>query len=118
MQLLEPEMLLEKQKNEMKRPEAWRVYGEVLVSSYFSMIQNLVICDEFAKNHQSFSMQRANACMTRSRNVIVCCLHHLVPLRRAMERLTLSCQVQIPKTRFAYNFFNISFLFFVFFYLK
>jgi transcription initiation factor TFIID subunit 6 len=27
MRLLEPEMLLEKQKNEMKRHEAWRVYG-------------------------------------------------------------------------------------------
>ena len=36
MRLLEPEMLLEKQKNEMKRNEAWRVYGALLVrfSSY------------------------------------------------------------------------------------
>ncbi|WVZ07379.1 hypothetical protein V8G54_020725 [Vigna mungo] len=31
MRLLEPEMLLEKQKNEMKRHEAWRVYGALLV---------------------------------------------------------------------------------------
>ncbi|KAG2719438.1 hypothetical protein I3760_03G266500 [Carya illinoinensis] len=30
MRLLEPEMLLEKQKNEMKRHEAWRVYGTLL----------------------------------------------------------------------------------------
>ncbi|KAI9082236.1 hypothetical protein K1719_035659 [Acacia pycnantha] len=30
MQLLEPEMHLEKQKNEMKRHEAWRVYGALL----------------------------------------------------------------------------------------
>ncbi|GMY09761.1 transcription initiation factor TFIID subunit 6 isoform X1 [Fagus crenata] len=30
MRLLEPEMLLEKQKNEMKRSEAWRVYGALL----------------------------------------------------------------------------------------
>ncbi|KAK7340884.1 hypothetical protein VNO77_21601 [Canavalia gladiata] len=30
MQLLEPEMLLKKQKNEMKRHEAWRVYGALL----------------------------------------------------------------------------------------
>lgn len=30
MQLLEPEMLLEKQKNELKRHEAWRVYGALL----------------------------------------------------------------------------------------
>ncbi|XP_050247876.1 transcription initiation factor TFIID subunit 6 isoform X2 [Quercus robur] len=30
MRLLEPEMLLEKQKNEMKRNEAWRVYGALL----------------------------------------------------------------------------------------
>ncbi|KAH7660302.1 transcription initiation factor TFIID subunit 6 protein [Dioscorea alata] len=30
LQLLEPEMLLEKQKNEMKRKEAWRVYGALL----------------------------------------------------------------------------------------
>ena len=31
LRLLEPEMLLEKQKNEMKRHEAWRVYGALLV---------------------------------------------------------------------------------------
>ncbi|URE18076.1 transcription initiation factor TFIID subunit [Musa troglodytarum] len=30
LQLLEPEMQLEKQKNEMKRKEAWRVYGALL----------------------------------------------------------------------------------------
>ncbi|KAK2979011.1 hypothetical protein RJ640_013645 [Escallonia rubra] len=30
LRLLEPEMLLEKQKNEMKRHEAWRVYGALL----------------------------------------------------------------------------------------
>lgn len=35
MQLLEPEMILEKPKNEIKRHEAWRVYGALLVSSYF-----------------------------------------------------------------------------------
>lgn len=33
LKLLEPEMLLEKQKNEMKRHEAWRVYGALLVSN-------------------------------------------------------------------------------------
>lgn len=38
LQLLAPEMLLEKQKNEMKRLEAWRVYGALLVTSYFNMI--------------------------------------------------------------------------------
>jgi len=32
MQLLEPELQLETQKNEMKRKEAWRVYGALLVS--------------------------------------------------------------------------------------
>lgn len=32
MKLLEPEMLLERQKNEIKRYEAWRVYGALLVS--------------------------------------------------------------------------------------
>jgi hypothetical protein len=37
MQLLEPEMILEKQKNEIKRHEAWRVYGALLVSSYFNL---------------------------------------------------------------------------------
>jgi len=37
LQLLAPEMILEKQKNEMKRHEAWRVYGALLVIhiSYF-----------------------------------------------------------------------------------
>ncbi|XP_030509672.1 transcription initiation factor TFIID subunit 6 isoform X1 [Cannabis sativa] len=33
MQLLEPEMLLEKQKDKMKRHEAWRVYGALLCAS-------------------------------------------------------------------------------------
>lgn len=33
MQLLDPELQLEKQSNEMKRKEAWRVYGALLVSS-------------------------------------------------------------------------------------
>lgn len=37
LQLLAPEMILEKPKNEMKRHEAWRVYGALLVIhiSYF-----------------------------------------------------------------------------------
>jgi transcription initiation factor TFIID subunit 6 len=34
MRLLEPGMLLEKQKNEMTRHEAWRVYGALLVSCF------------------------------------------------------------------------------------
>ncbi|CAD6214643.1 unnamed protein product [Miscanthus lutarioriparius] len=33
MQLLEPELQLEKQKNEMKRREAWRVYGALLCAA-------------------------------------------------------------------------------------
>ncbi|CAO2190508.1 unnamed protein product [Urochloa humidicola] len=33
MQLLEPELQLEKQKNEMKRKEAWRVYGALLCAA-------------------------------------------------------------------------------------
>lgn len=32
LKLLEPEMLFEKQKNELKRYEAWRVYGALQVS--------------------------------------------------------------------------------------
>ncbi|PSS14344.1 Transcription initiation factor TFIID subunit like [Actinidia chinensis var. chinensis] len=34
MKLLEPEMLLGKQKNEMKRYEAWRVYGALLTKNF------------------------------------------------------------------------------------
>jgi transcription initiation factor TFIID subunit 6 len=37
MQLLEPELQVEKQKNEMKRKEAWRVYGALLVCSELSV---------------------------------------------------------------------------------
>ncbi|KAF5730515.1 transcription initiation factor TFIID subunit 6 isoform X1 [Tripterygium wilfordii] len=33
LQLLEPEMLLERQKNEMKRHEAWRVYGALIYAA-------------------------------------------------------------------------------------
>lgn len=39
MELLEPEMRLESQNNEMKRHEAWRVYGALLVSAVFSVPQ-------------------------------------------------------------------------------
>lgn len=35
LKFLEPEMLLEKQKNEMKRQEAWRVYGALQVDFFF-----------------------------------------------------------------------------------
>lgn len=42
MRLLEHEMSLESQKNEMKRHEAWRVYGALLVS-YFSYQCNMKI---------------------------------------------------------------------------
>lgn len=35
LKFLEPEMLLEKQKNEMKRHEAWRVYGALQVDFFF-----------------------------------------------------------------------------------
>jgi hypothetical protein len=38
MQLLEPELQLEKHKNEMKRKEAWRVYGALFVSLERSMM--------------------------------------------------------------------------------
>lgn len=37
LQLLVPELQLEKQKNEMKRHEAWRVYGALMVISYCNM---------------------------------------------------------------------------------
>lgn len=43
MELLEPEMLLESQKNEMKRHEAWRVYGALLVSALSSQWLNRVL---------------------------------------------------------------------------
>jgi hypothetical protein len=35
MQLLDPEMQLDKQKNELKRKEAWHVYGSLLVCFIF-----------------------------------------------------------------------------------
>ena len=44
LRLLEPEMLLEKQKNEIKRHEAWRVYGALLVrfvSNGFVMLSSM-----------------------------------------------------------------------------
>ncbi|CAI0383761.1 unnamed protein product [Linum tenue] len=43
MRLLEPDMLLEKQKNEMKRHEAWRVYGALLVNCLLTM-NDPVLC--------------------------------------------------------------------------
>lgn len=41
LQLLEPEMLLEKQKNEIKRHEAWRVYGALLCAAGQCMYDRL-----------------------------------------------------------------------------
>ncbi|CAI0383765.1 unnamed protein product [Linum tenue] len=41
MRLLEPDMLLEKQKNEMKRHEAWRVYGALLCAAGQSVYERL-----------------------------------------------------------------------------
>ncbi|KAJ3693230.1 hypothetical protein LUZ60_008710 [Juncus effusus] len=41
MQLLEPEMQLEKQKNELKRKEAWRVYGALLCASGSCLYERL-----------------------------------------------------------------------------
>lgn len=37
LRLLEPEMQLEKQKNEIKRHEAWRVYGALMVSLFLDL---------------------------------------------------------------------------------
>lgn len=42
--LLEPDMLLEKQKNEMKRHEAWCVYGALMVSLFFSLMLKFNSC--------------------------------------------------------------------------
>ncbi|XVE72484.1 hypothetical protein DITRI_Ditri11bG0042700 [Diplodiscus trichospermus] len=43
LQLLEPELLLDKQKNEMKRYEAWRVYGALLHAAGQSIYDRLKI---------------------------------------------------------------------------
>jgi hypothetical protein len=40
--LLEPEMLLETQKNEVKRHEAWRVYGALLVRYVIRYLLQLI----------------------------------------------------------------------------
>lgn len=51
LRLLEPEMQFEKQKNEVKRHEAWRVYGALMVaclhdpSIFLYHFVNLFLCD-------------------------------------------------------------------------
>lgn len=47
LQLLEPEMLMEKQKNEMKRHEAWRVYGALLRASGRCLYDRLKVFTAF-----------------------------------------------------------------------
>ena len=42
MHLLEPEMQPDKQKNEIKRHEAWQVYGALLVSCDVLIMHKLV----------------------------------------------------------------------------
>ncbi|XP_065876727.1 transcription initiation factor TFIID subunit 6 isoform X2 [Euphorbia lathyris] len=48
LQVLEPEMVLEKQKNEMKRHEAWRVYGALLHAAGLCMYNHLKIFPPFS----------------------------------------------------------------------
>jgi transcription initiation factor TFIID subunit 6 len=67
MQLLEPELQLEKQKNEMKRKEAWRVYGTLLVCSELSVnlcLRSLVVSNQWTMFLNSvllfFSVLQAN----------------------------------------------------------
>ena len=73
MHLLEPEMQFEKQKNEMRRHEAWRVYGALLVNSHLQSDIGfcLVILFMFTaengsktnKSHKPSSVRLANVCM-------------------------------------------------------
>uniref|UniRef100_A0A6M2F4U6 TATA box binding protein associated factor (TAF) histone-like fold domain-containing protein n=1 Tax=Populus davidiana TaxID=266767 RepID=A0A6M2F4U6_9ROSI len=59
LQLLEPEMLLEKQKNEMKRHEAWHVYGALLCAAGQSIYDRLKIFPALM-SHPAYAVLRTN----------------------------------------------------------
>ncbi|KAJ6973360.1 transcription initiation factor TFIID subunit 6 isoform X1 [Populus alba] len=59
LQLLEPEMLLEKQKNEMKRHEAWHVYGALLCAAGQSIYDRLKIFPALM-SHPAYALLRTN----------------------------------------------------------
>lgn len=73
MHLLEPEMQFEKQKNEMRRHEAWRVYGALLVNSHLQSDIRFCLVKIFMftakngsktnKSHKPSSVRLANVCM-------------------------------------------------------
>lgn len=94
--LLEPEMQLEKQKNALKRQQAWKVYGALLVSSSYKINRlfplNISLADYWCLEH--FSVQQANVFMKRPKSTAVCSLLLLLMLfQEAMEKSWWQIQV-------------------------
>ncbi|WCJ37441.1 Transcription initiation factor TFIID subunit 6 [Euphorbia peplus] len=61
LQLLEPELVLEKQKNEMKRHEAWRVYGALLHAAGLCIYSHLKIFPPFSSPPPHVVWKKTNA---------------------------------------------------------
>jgi transcription initiation factor TFIID subunit 6 len=91
MQLLEPELQPEKQKNEMKRKEAWRVYGALLVGSELSVdICSLAASNQWAMflNSDVFFQCAAGKCLYDRLKLFPCLLSPSTrPLLRSDKRV-------------------------------
>ncbi|KAK7295715.1 hypothetical protein RJT34_18626 [Clitoria ternatea] len=84
MQLLEPEMLLEKQKNEMKRHEAWRVYGALLRAAGRCIYDRLKLFPPFTSPHRAVWKTTAKVLTssTHKRQASLEQLEHQPPLKK------------------------------------
>ncbi|KAG9146754.1 hypothetical protein Leryth_005082 [Lithospermum erythrorhizon] len=85
LRLLEPEMQLEKQKNEMKRHEAWRVYGALLCASGLSIYERLKVFPVLLSRPSSAvlkSNHRVVTTMSNKRKASMDNLMHQPPLKK------------------------------------
>ncbi|KAA8527021.1 hypothetical protein F0562_008750 [Nyssa sinensis] len=85
LQLLEPEMQLDKQKNEMKRHEAWRVYGVLLCAAGLCMYDRLKMFPNllYPPTRAIWKSNRKVLTMPNKRKASMENLMHQPPLKKA-----------------------------------
>ncbi|PIA38255.1 hypothetical protein AQUCO_02800138v1 [Aquilegia coerulea] len=97
LQLLEPEMLHEKQKNEMKRHEAWRVYGALLCAAGQCMYDRLKLFPGLLSPPARTVWKTNKRVVTTGPNKRKMSLEHLPhqpPLKRVMSEGMIGATMQ------------------------
>ncbi|KAF5198322.1 Transcription initiation factor tfiid subunit [Thalictrum thalictroides] len=97
LQLLEPEMLHEKQKNEMKRHEAWRVYGALLCAAGQCMYDRLKLFPGLLSPPARTIWKTNNRVVTTRPNKRKMSLDHLTqqpPLKKVMSEGMMGATMQ------------------------